>query len=94
MRIISEKNFRLYCIEHAKKNKFCVSHNTRVSDAMINVIFKTLDIDGNGYLDHDEITGVLEGRMKLGQGDSDDLKLAVNQGFTKILSQFRERTGL
>ena len=53
---------------------------------MISVLFKTLDKDGNGVLDHDEITGVLEGRQKLGQGESDDLKLAVNQGFNRILS--------
>ena len=66
----------------------------KISDVQIDALFAVLDLDGNGQLDHDEIIGVLEERQGLGQGHEDDLKNAMTDQFSRILSMIRQRTGL
>jgi len=49
-----------------------------------------MDLDGNGQLDYEEIMGVLEGRLLLGQGKEDEIKQAIQSGGKKIYSFVRE----
>lgn len=51
---------------------------------------KLLDLDGNGQLDHDEVIGVLDQRMLLGQGKEHELREAIESGVKKGISWLRE----
>ena len=45
-----------------------------ITDVQIDTMVKVLDLDDNGQLDHDEIIGILEERMMLGQGREAEIK--------------------
>jgi hypothetical protein len=44
---------------------------------------KLLDLDDNGQLDQDEVLGILEERMLLGQGREAEIKEAINSQVEK-----------
>jgi hypothetical protein len=49
-----------------------------ISDVQIDTMVKLLDLDDNGQLDQDEVIGILEERMMLGQGREAEIKQAIN----------------
>ena len=66
----------------------------KVSEAQIEALFNMLDLDKNGALDHNEILGVLNKRVNLGQGKESEVKDQVKSQLSGIISMLREKTGL
>ena len=64
-RLIDTKMFKKIVTEFETNNKYCkLNPKTNcVSDIQIQVFFDTLDLNGSGKLEHDEIMGVLGARQ-------------------------------
>jgi Ca2+-binding EF-hand superfamily protein len=61
-----------------------------ITEQQIDALVKLLDLDDNGQLDHDEVIGVLEERMMLGQGREAELKEAISGGMKKGISWLKD----
>ena len=77
--------------EFSKDDSYCKANKVKISDAQIESLVKLLDLDDNGQLDHDEVIGVLEERMMLGQGRDAEIKEAINSGFKKTFSWIKDK---
>jgi len=69
-RYVDKAMFQKLVTDFEKKSPFTMQNKSknRVSQVQIDTLFDILDLDGNGSLDQEEIIGVLQERMLLGQG--------------------------
>ncbi len=89
-RYITVEQLRKLADEFSHNDEYCKKHKVRISDIQIAALVHLLDLDDNGQLDHDEVVGVLEDRMMLGQGREAELKEAINSGVQKGLSWIKQ----
>jgi len=76
--------------EFCKKDPYCQREKVCISKLQLEAFLKVMDLDGNGNLDYNEIMGVLEGRLLLGQGQEDQLKEALQSGGKKVVDFVRD----
>ena len=76
--------------EFTGSDDYCKANKVKITDAQIRALVKLLDLDDNGQLDHDEVIGVLEERMMLGQGREAELKEAISGGVKKGFSWLKD----
>ena len=62
----------------------------KITDVQIETMVKLLDLDDNGQLDQDEVIGILEERMMLGQGREAEIKQAINTNVEKGLKWLKQ----
>ena len=88
--------FRDFCREKEAELPFCKKHKTKISESMIKALFETLDVDGNGILDANELVAILEGRHALssGKGGGEDLHKQVSAVATDLFSKFKSFSGM
>ncbi len=89
-RFISIDTLKKLAKEFSDIDTFCLEHKVRISDIQIESLVKLLDLDDNGQLDHDEVIGVLEERMMLGQGRETEFKEAINSGVKKGIQWIKD----
>ena len=76
--------------EFATQDEYCKLQKVNITEQQIDALVKLLDLDDNGQLDHDEVIGVLEERMMLGQGREAELKEAISGGMKKGISWLKD----
>ena len=62
----------------------------KITEVQIETMVKLLDLDDNGQLDQDEVIGILEERMMLGQGREAEIKEAINTTVEKGLKWIKQ----
>ena len=76
--------------EFTAQDEYCKTNKVKITKEQITSLVKLLDLDDNGQLDHDEVIGVLEERMMLGQGREAELKEAISGGMKKGITWLKD----
>ena len=76
--------------EFSATNDYCKRNKVKITDTQIETLVKLLDLDDNGQLDQDEVLGILEERMLLGQGREAEIKEAINTQVEKGIKWIKQ----
>jgi Ca2+-binding EF-hand superfamily protein len=90
-RYINLDQLKALAKEFCAENKYCKKDkDMKITEVQIETMVKLLDLDDNGQLDQDEVIGILEERMMLGQGREAEIKEAINTTVEKGLKWIKQ----
>jgi len=63
---IDKRGLRILADDFQEKNAYCLKHGAKISDAQITAFLCTMDLDGTGKLNQEEVIGVLNKKKEIG----------------------------